>query len=261
MLGDRALLDGLIGTDYSLDVPIGYNTDLLDRVMCYYYNELNDADIAPGKLEAGKYAIHDAFERSGLKRSDFSRYSQIPRNVLSDSLFFYPSREMFDYMDERLHFSFEYDDYKPGWQETRGAILFSCPIALERYRRVQNFVNDVFNNDVSFSSKEYDEVDLSEADFVYCDPPYRSTLNVYGSDFDYSRFVKWLGDIDTPAFVSEYNAPSDDFVSIASFANRSILGNNGSKIKPPEQVFLRRDFVPWYRDVMKARGVDINPID
>lgn len=43
-----------------------------------------------------------------------------------------------------------------------------------------------------------------------------------------------------------------NFVSIVNFNNRSILGSSGSKKKPSEHIFIRRDFVDWYNDLMRG---------
>lgn len=252
ILNDRERLDALIGDDYSIDIPLSYNTHLIDCLMCYYYNKKNDAHLSAVKLEASKKAIHDAFKSSGLKKSDFNRYSIIPRKVLSDSEYVYPNRDMFDYMCEKIGFNFDYEEYKPGWNDLRSVEVFYRNFAFERYDRIKNFVRDVRSQNVKFFNLPYDEIDLSCASFVYCDPPYRNTLNAYGCDFNYSNFVRWLEYIDVPAFVSEYAAPSRNFVCIDSFSNRSILGNSGSKKKCCENLFIRGDFVDWYNERMRG---------
>lgn len=249
VLNDRERLDALIGDDYSIDVPLAYNTHLRDCLMCYYYNKKNDAHLSAGKLEASKNAIQDAFKNSGLTRSDLKRYS-ITSRILSDYGYVYPNRKIFDYMNEKIGFDFDYEEYKPDWNDMRGEYVFSQNFALERYNRIKQFSRDIRSHDVEFFNSSYDDIDLSGASFVYCDPPYRDTLNAYNCDFDYFNFVRWLEYIDIPAFISEYNAPSDNFVSIISFNNRSILGNSGSKKKPCEKLFIRRDFIDWYNDLM-----------
>lgn len=252
VLNKRERLDALIGDDYSIDVSLAYNTHLRDCLMCYYYNKKNGTHLSAGKLEASKKAIQDAFKNSGLKKSDLNRYSIINRKILSDSEYVYPNRDVFDYMNEKIGFNFDYDEYKPDWNDLPGACVFAQNYALERYNRIKSFSSDMHSRDIEFFNQSYDDIDLSGVSFVYCDPPYRDTLNAYNCDFDYSNFVRWLEYIDIPAFISEYTAPSDNFVSVVNFNNRSILGNSGSKKKPSEHIFIRRDFVDWYNDLMRG---------
>lgn len=252
VLHDRRRLDSLIGDDYSIDIPLSYNTHLVDCIMCYCYNKKYDAHILPGKLEASKNAIHDAFNNSGLRRSDFGRYSKCTRSYLSDSYYDYPTREHFNYMDEKLCFNFDYNCYKPDWFGMPGIVAVQNIFPLERYNRIKHFTHDLSLEDVELLNSSYDDVDLSGASFVYCDPPYRDTLNAYNCEFNYSEFVKWLCCVDIPVFVSEYNAPSDDFVSVKSFKSGSILGKSGFSKKPDEKLFIRRDFVDWYNDLMRG---------
>lgn len=185
-------------------------------------------------------------------KSDLNRYSIINRKILSDSEYVYPNRDVFDYMNEKIGFNFDYDEYKPDWNDLPGACVFAQNYALERYNRIKPFSSDMHSRDIEFFNQSYDDIDLSGVSFVYCDPPYRDTLNAYNCDFDYSNFVRWLEYIDIPAFISEYTAPSDNFVSVVNFNNRSILGNSGSKKKPSEHIFIRRDFVDWYNDLMRG---------
>ena len=56
---------------------------------------------------------------------------------------------------------------------------------------------------------DYRLIDIPEGATVYADPPYRGTPNSsrYGA-FDFDAFDQWLGGVDFPVYVSEFDAPA-----------------------------------------------------
>ena len=73
---------------------------------------------------------------------------------------------------------------------------------MERLERLERFERlDLF------------DVDYSEFDIVYFDPPYKGT-HEYDFKFDYERFYDLFSSLKIPAFLSEYDAP---FECVAEF--------------------------------------------
>jgi len=46
--------------------------------------------------------------------------------------------------------------------------------------------------DIQFKACSYEEIQPSEHDFMYMDPPYANTKGMYFGDFDVEKFFKWL---------------------------------------------------------------------
>jgi len=88
---------------------------------------------------------------------------------------------------------------------------------------------------------DYRLVDIPEGATVYADPPYRSTKNSsrYGS-FDFDAFDAWLGGVDFPVFVSEYDAPVG-CVEIAS-TERTTTMSATTTDKRTERIFVQERF-------------------
>lgn len=76
--------------------------------------------------------------------------------------------------------------------------------------------------------RSYEDYLYRKGDIVYCDIPYRQTLNngFYVKGFDYERFYLWARK--TPCFVSEYSMP-EDFFEIGKKECITTYKNNNSK--------------------------------
>jgi DNA adenine methylase len=72
--------------------------------------------------------------------------------------------------------------------------------------------------DVEFHCGSYDEVKLEPNSIIYCDIPYKNTTQYNTSKgFDYDKFYNWCIDRHNEGhqvFISEYDMPSDKFVSV-----------------------------------------------
>ena len=64
---------------------------------------------------------------------------------------------------------------------------------------------------------DYREMEFSAPGIIYCDPPYKTTSERYGRDFDFDDFYAWCEHQANPVFISEYTMPEDRFVPVAAF--------------------------------------------
>lgn len=109
---------------------------------------------------------------------------------------------------------------------------------------IKNAIKQVKNlKGVTFSSLNYNEMDIDDGSVVYCDPPYAGTTG-YSSSFDSDEFWRWVRNLSLrcDVFVSEYNAP-DDFDCIAEFSLSSSLSTNGrygGNKSSSEKIFVMR---------------------
>jgi len=88
---------------------------------------------------------------------------------------------------------------------------------------------------------DYRLVDIPEGATVYADPPYRGTASSsqYG-EFDFNAFDMWLGGVDFPVFVSEFDAPAG-CVEIASTERVTSMAANSTD-KRTERIFVQERF-------------------
>ena len=70
---------------------------------------------------------------------------------------------------------------------------------------------------LSVTTRDYREMEFSAPGIIYCDPPYKSTEERYGREFDFNGFYSWCEHQANPVFISEYTMPEDRFVPVAAF--------------------------------------------
>ena len=90
----------------------------------------------------------------------------------------------------------------------------------ERFQRLESLerITDVDVPPVlTVTTGDYREMEFSAPGIIYCDPPYKSTEERYGREFDFAGFYAWCEHQANPVFISEYTMPEDRFVPVASF--------------------------------------------
>lgn len=99
-----------------------------------------------------------------------------------------------------------------------------------------------------FLCGDYRDVEIPEGAVVYCDPPYKDTVNAYGVvSFDHSAFWDYMRELSKNhvVIISEQTAP-DDFVPIwankftrgVRKENHITSGNQGKALKIVEKLFV-----------------------
>lgn len=95
---------------------------------------------------------------------------------------------------------------------------------------------------------DYRLVEIPKGATVYADPPYRGTDNrgheVRGK-FDFEAFDMWLGGVDFPVYVSEYNAP-EGCVEIARTNRVTTMAANSTGART-ERIFVQERFADQYQ--------------
>ena len=70
---------------------------------------------------------------------------------------------------------------------------------------------------LTVTTGDYRALNFEQGGIIYCDPPYKTTKERYGRDFDFDDFYAWCEHQANPVFISEYTMPEDRFVPVASF--------------------------------------------
>ena len=85
---------------------------------------------------------------------------------------------------------------------------------------------------LSVTTGNYKALTFEQGGIIYCDPPYKTTSERYGRDFDFAGFYAWCEHQANPVFISEYTMPEDLFVPVASFTVTRKMDTKKSSICP-----------------------------
>jgi len=83
---------------------------------------------------------------------------------------------------------------------------------------------------LTVTTGDYRALNFERGGIIYCDPPYKSTEERYGREFDFSGFYSWCEHQANPVFISEYTMPEDRFVPVAAFTVTRKLDTKKSSI-------------------------------
>ena len=70
---------------------------------------------------------------------------------------------------------------------------------------------------LTVTTGDYRALNFDRPRIIYCDPPYKSTEERYGREFDFAGFYAWCLHQANPVYISEYSMPEDRFVPVAAF--------------------------------------------
>ena len=87
--------------------------------------------------------------------------------------------------------------------------------SLERLERITDVDVDV--PVLTVTTGDYKALTFEQGGIIYCDPPYKSTEERYGREFDFEDFYAWCLHQSNPVYISEYTMPEDLFAPVASF--------------------------------------------
>ena len=116
--------------------------------------------------------------------------------------------------------------------------------SLERFERLKNLetlqsleslnrINAVNAPPVlTVTTEDYKALTFEQGGIIYCDPPYKTTKERYGREFDFNGFYSWCEHQANPVFISEYTMPEDRFVPVAAFTVTRKLNAAKSNICP-----------------------------
>ena len=85
---------------------------------------------------------------------------------------------------------------------------------------------------LTVTTGDYREMEFSAPGIIYCDPPYKSTDERYGREFDFNGFYAWCEHQANPVFISEYTMPEERFVPVAAFTVTRKMDTKKSSICP-----------------------------
>ena len=87
---------------------------------------------------------------------------------------------------------------------------------------------------LTVTTGDYKALNFERGGIIYCDPPYKSTEERYGREFDFNDFYSWCEHQAqaNSVFISEYTMPEDRFVPVAAFTVNRKMNAKKSSICP-----------------------------
>jgi site-specific DNA-adenine methylase len=123
---------------------------------------------------------------------------------------------------------------------------------LEQLQRLQQLGR--LERKISFTNKDYREVEIKPNSIIYCDPPYIGTAE-YDGGFNHKEFYDWAASQDCPVYISEYTLDDDRFKCIYRINKRSLLSSNKKLNIKVEKLFANKAGVEAYNSTLKNQGV------
>lgn len=114
-------------------------------------------------------------------------------------------------------------------------------------KQITNFIN---LESTTFRYCGYNELDIPENSFIYCDPPYAETKK-YTNDFDNHAFYQWCRDMINQGhiiLISEYSAPHD-FIMIWEKEMQDGMGSVNKK--KTEKLFVHQSQAHLFKQYTK----------
>ena len=103
---------------------------------------------------------------------------------------------------------------------------------LERLERITGMDVPPCAPALNVTTEDYKALTFEQGGIIYCDPPYKSTKERYGREFDFAGFYSWCEHQANPVFISEYTMPEDRFVPVAAFTVKRKMDTKKSSICP-----------------------------
>lgn len=89
------------------------------------------------------------------------------------------------------------------------------------------------------SCADYRDVKILPNSLIYCDIPYKNTDGYNEFEFDFNAFYKWCAEQKELLFISSYEMPENDFLTVAEIPHRCTLSHE-SHYAVIEKVFIPR---------------------
>lgn len=103
------------------------------------------------------------------------------------------------------------------------------PDTLEKiFKYYSNILN---KKNVEFKVSSYEEIETTNSDLIYCDPPYEKTKGLYFGNIDYIMFWSWVKKQDGYVFVSYDGIRGDEDYTVNNsymYYDKHIYINNGT---------------------------------
>ena len=198
------------------------------------------------KEELRNYLI-DCLNQSGLKQSDIYKHlgTHMAGHYFGKSQWAFPTQEEYEKMREIMPALKPYKEVK-GYQDLcekvqsieRLESLESLERlqSLESLERLQSLESLGTLNTIRTLNTSYENISISDNSVIYCDIPYKDTVEYKNCSFNYEKFYDWACSQTVPVYISEYNIDDARFECIAEIEKRNLY-NSKHECKNVEKIY------------------------
>lgn len=117
--------------------------------------------------------------------------------------------------------------------------------SLERLESLERLNNLESLERLNYLSLDYSEIEIKQNSVIYCDIPYKDTDGYNGQEFDFERFYKWAAEQKEILFISSYEMPADQFITVAEIPHVCTLSHE-THAPVIERVFIPKHQAKLY---------------
>ena len=187
--------------------------------------------IKNNKEELRNYLI-DCLNQAGLKRSDIDKHlgTKMATHYFGKSQWAFPTQEEYEKMMEIMPVLKPYREVK-GYQDLCEEVKSLESLEnLQSLENPQNLQSLGTLRTLHTINTSYENVSISDNSIIYCDIPYKGTVNYKNCSFNRERFYDWACSQTVPVYVSEYNIDDKRFECIVEIEKRSLYNSKNAGI-------------------------------
>lgn len=199
--------------------------------------------IKNNKEELRNYLM-DCLNQSGLKQSDIDKHlgTQMSGHYFGKSQWGFPTQKEYEKMREIMPALKPYGEVK-GYHDLCETVKRLESVKslenlqsleslqnLERVESFENLENLGTLRTLHTINTSYENVSISGNSVIYCDIPYKGTVEYKNCSFNYDKFYDWACSQTVPVYVSEYNIDDKRFECIAEIEKINLYNSKNASI-------------------------------
>ena len=209
-----------------------------------YYAAGKGYNVVANDIEKGLIDLHRLIQTSPATVKDFFKV-QVDRDsfkeiIKDDTPFGAFVRSVWSFSNQGKHFLWGKDKEEQKFDELSNGV--KKHEIVQRIKHIKDIIYLYEKNprlNILFENKSYQEVDIPDGFLIYCDPPYKGTMQYKSGGFDHDAFYKWALDNKNLVFISEYSMP-DGFHLIAEFEKSNEGGGRKNAKKITERLYCNK---------------------
>ena len=182
----------------------------------------------------------EGLRKAGKTRAEVDHYlgtNGMASHYFGRSQWEFPTREVYLKLQSLLYLPKNYDKIY-GLQS-----LYESLQSLQRLERLQSLQSLESLERLQSLQRfrgDYRNVEIRPDSLIYCDIPYKNTVEYSDGGFDYESFYDWAEKQSEPVIISEYAMPAERFERIDFIEKRSLLSATDNRQAKKEGLWVPR---------------------
>ena len=179
----------------------------------------------------------EGLRKAGKTRAEVDHYlgtNGMASHYFGRSQWEFPTREVYLKLQSLLYLPKNYDKIY-GLQS-----LYESLQSLQRLQSLQSLESLERLQSLQRFRGDYRNVEIRPDSLIYCDIPYKNTVEYSDGGFDYESFYDWAEKQSEPVIISEYAMPAERFERIDFIEKRSLLSATDNRQAKKEGLWVPR---------------------